>query len=157
MGAQCVECLLRYLDNIVQYFNKYAFVYVAAYGKTFKEGGKDCWDLMTSRGFEALWNDDLIGNVLIIGAISCGLLNGALWALVASGAGLKLELVLLVGIVALLVGFAFTIMMTISVESGVATIFVLYAEDPRAFEANHPELYTRFVDALRSQDPRYAI
>ena len=51
MGAACAKCLLDCLDRAMQYFNKYAFVYVAVYGKPFKAAGKECWDLFMNKGF----------------------------------------------------------------------------------------------------------
>merc|ERR1711871_824641 len=115
--------------------------------------GKECWNLMTRAGFEALWNDDLIGNVLTIGCLACGILNGALFYVIASAQGMMMWTCVIVAIVAALVAIGFTALMTISVESGVATIFVLYTEDAYAFEVNHRDLHSRFQAALTTAYP----
>ena len=55
--AVCVigltECLLRYVEEAVRYFNKYAFCYVAAYGLGFVESGKQVTSLFTRRYVES--------------------------------------------------------------------------------------------------------
>ena len=50
---------------------------VAIYGKSFCRAAKDTWKLIKDRGVEAIINDNLIGNVLTMGAILIGVLCGA--------------------------------------------------------------------------------
>lgn len=46
----CVlECLLKYLERALEYFNRYAFCYVAAYGLSFLESGKQVTGMFTRR------------------------------------------------------------------------------------------------------------
>lgn len=39
----CIECLIALIENILAYFNKYAFAQVAIYGKDFCSAGRDTW------------------------------------------------------------------------------------------------------------------
>ena len=50
---------------------------MAIYGKSFCKAAKDTWKLIKDRGVEAVINDNLIGNVLTMGAILIGVLCGA--------------------------------------------------------------------------------
>lgn len=64
-AACCFACL----DWIVQYFNHYAFCYVAIYGHTFIQSAKATWRLFKSSGFEAIANDWLLDGILWMGTL----------------------------------------------------------------------------------------
>lgn len=72
--AACIaECILGCLEALMEYFNRWAFVYVGIYGYTFTKSGKAVLDLFRSRGFDAIINDDLIGNVLGFASLAVGM------------------------------------------------------------------------------------
>ena len=56
------KCIV-FIDNIV-----------AIYGKSYCNAAKDTWKLIKDRGVEAIINDNLIGNVITMGAIFIGIL-----------------------------------------------------------------------------------
>ena len=65
------------MESIIEYFNKWAFVYVGVYGFGYCEAGKNVMTLFKDRGWEAVIADDLVGMVLgmmslIVGAITGG-------------------------------------------------------------------------------------
>ncbi|KAJ3123851.1 hypothetical protein HK098_001596 [Nowakowskiella sp. JEL0407] len=72
----CVGCCLQIIEEMVQYFNTYAFAQVAIYGKDFVNAAKDTWALVKSHGIDAIINDNLIGNVLFVGSMIAGLICG---------------------------------------------------------------------------------
>ncbi|KAJ2002490.1 putative choline transporter, neither null mutation nor overexpression affects choline transport, partial [Coemansia thaxteri] len=69
--ACCVDCILGCIEGMVEFFNKYAYVEIAVYGKPFTQAAKDTWTLIKDRGVDALINDCLIGNVLQMGSFLC--------------------------------------------------------------------------------------
>lgn len=71
LGCLC-ECILGCLQSLMEYFNRWAFVYVGIYGYKFTQAGKAVFDLFKQRGFDAIINDDLIGNVLSFAALGVG-------------------------------------------------------------------------------------
>lgn len=71
LGCIC-ECILGCLQSLMEYFNRWAFVYVGIYGYKFTQAGKAVIELFHQRGFDAIINDDLIGNVLSFGALGVG-------------------------------------------------------------------------------------
>lgn len=142
------ECILGCLESILEYFNKWAFVYVGLYGYSYLEAGKNVFTLFKNRGWEAIIADDLIGNVFFFLSLCVGLVCAAIglafdenspegWfddspnpgSIGATCAGL--------GFVAGLV-LASILMSTIA--SAVNTVIVCFAEGPAEFEANHPDL-----------------
>merc|ERR1711916_133773 len=50
----CVDCLLGCIENLVRYFNTYAFTQVAVYGKDYITAAKDTWSLFLSHGFDII-------------------------------------------------------------------------------------------------------
>lgn len=67
-------CLLQCIDAVATYFNRYAFTYVAMYGTSFVESGKEAFNLFHQRGLDAIINDQLISNVFTLMAFGSGVL-----------------------------------------------------------------------------------
>jgi Na+/melibiose symporter-like transporter len=65
--AMCALCIIGCIEQLLEYFNHYAFTQVAIYGKDFCTAAKDTWKLVKERGIDAIINDNLIGNVLASG------------------------------------------------------------------------------------------
>ena len=63
-----LQCIIGLLDWAVQFINRYAFSYMALYGKNYFQSAKDTWTLIKDRGIDALVNECLIGPVLSMGA-----------------------------------------------------------------------------------------
>lgn len=57
IGACIAECILSCLASIVEYFNKWAYVYVGIYGYSYLEAGKGVMQLFKNRGWEAIITD----------------------------------------------------------------------------------------------------
>jgi hypothetical protein len=60
----------------MQYFNHYAFVVVAIYGKSFWEAAKEIFELLNSSGVYAIVNDNIIGTVLLMGSLTGAIITG---------------------------------------------------------------------------------
>jgi len=140
-------CILGCLESLLEYFNKWAFVYVGLYGYSYLEAGKNVFTLFKNRGWEAIIADDLVGNVffilsLCVGGICAAIGYGAfdgdqeLFANSVSPETVPATCAVL-GFVAGLV-LASILMSTIA--SAVNTVIVCFAEGPAEFEVNHPEL-----------------
>lgn len=131
------------IEDILEYFNKYAFVQVAVYGKDYYTAGKDTWNLCKTRGIDAIINDDLIGSVLFVGSLLTGILNIGGVAIYLASAGLIANTTILTVsfIVAFFVGIAEFGIVAAVIDSGVATTFVCIAEDPAALARTKPDLY----------------
>lgn len=143
--ACCIDCILGCIEGMVAFFNKYAYVEVAIYGKNFTNAAKDTWTLIKDRGIEALINDCLIGNVLQMGSFLCA----AVVALVAwlyititkpeynSAGSYTVPIIIAAFVIAMSM---FTVLLK-CIDSGAATTFVCLAEDPGAMERNNPQLF----------------
>jgi hypothetical protein len=145
----CIECFISMIEELLEYFNKYAFTQVAIYGKDYCTAGKDTWELTKSRGLDAVINDDLIGNVLTLGSIFVALITATIGILYVHLSDLpKTDTWYVgVGVIAFFIGLAeFSVFSTV-VDSGVSTTFVCLAEDPVCLARTKPELYQRVQES----------
>jgi len=136
-------CFLNCLDNLIQYFNFYAFTQVAIYGKQYCRAAKDTWELFKTSGVQAIINDNLISGVLSLGSILGGASAAVVGALVAHA--IIRDYWVGIAFMCFLIGIALVMVTMEVVESGVATIFVCFAMDPQALRRNDEELYNKFV------------
>jgi len=73
----CVlDCILSLLEDVVEYFNKWAFIYVGLYGYPYITAGKKVAHLFQQRGWAVIINDGLIERVLSFTSITVGVLCG---------------------------------------------------------------------------------
>lgn len=155
MAAAIASCLLGCIESLVEYFNSYAYVHVALYGKPFCEAAKDTFRLIKSHGIDAIINDSLVSTVLTMGALVTGVIAGTLTygfgtlminatnPAQNSPAWMYLSLV---SVLAFLIGFIIMAIVTMVVDSGVQTTFVCLAEDPAALARTKRELYEKFKE-----------
>ncbi|KAJ3326199.1 putative choline transporter, neither null mutation nor overexpression affects choline transport [Boothiomyces sp. JEL0866] len=140
----CIACILSMFEDLLEYFNRYAFAQVAIYGKDYCSAAKDTWELAKSRGIDAIINDNLIGNVLSIGSLIIGLLTGGIALLyVKFSTDFQDTVVAYVffGVIALFIGIVEFSVLAGVIDSGVVTTFVCLAEDPQALLNTKPQLY----------------
>jgi Plasma-membrane choline transporter len=144
-----VDCILACIQDIIEYFNMYAYVYVGLYGFGYIEAGRNVMQLFQQKGWTVIINDDLGNRVLLMVSVGIGFLTGFV--------GLALALAdhnLLSGLAAeeggstaasgffigMIVGFVFSSILLSVVSSAINTVIVCFAESPAEFEANHPQL-----------------
>ena len=59
--ACCAVCCISCITGLIEWFNKYAYIEISLYGKSYIPAAKDTWRLMKDRGLDALINDSLVG------------------------------------------------------------------------------------------------
>jgi len=149
--ACCAACMVGILQNLVEYFNRYAYIEIALYGKPYIGAAKDTWRLFKDRGIDALVNDSLVGMTLMWGSYAVGLLCslfGYLYlrftAPVYNAGGQYTAPVMLFSFV---VGLVCCQTITSAIEAGVSTIFVGLGEDPQVLAIRAPALFSMITDA----------
>jgi len=142
-------CFLACIDRLVQYFNHYAYVQVAIYGRSYWEAAKATWHLFVNAGLEALINDNILDGVLWMGVLLGGLVTGAAgyglttlsWAFfhefVYPWAGFG---------VGFAIGFVLCILAMQCLDSAIVATFVCFAEDKTVLQQRHPALYQRLME-----------
>jgi hypothetical protein len=140
----CISCILQLIQDMLEYFNKYAFAQVAIYGKDYCSAAKDTWALVKARGIDAIINDSLIGNVLAMGGLFIGLITGGVGCLVvylSPSIPNDPQYFIIIGICGLFIGLVEFSVIARVIDSGVVTTFVCLAEDPQALAITKPGLY----------------
>jgi len=131
------------LENLLRYFNLYAFTQVAVYGKTYCQAAKDTWNLIHTHGYEAIVNDNLISNVLtmgaLLGAIVCAFVGGLV------GSAIAQDWWVACAVIGFIIGFLMLVVVMEVIQSSVCSIFVCFSMDSVALSRNDPILYQKFM------------
>ncbi|CAI5721217.1 hypothetical protein KXD40_004730 [Peronospora effusa] len=160
-GLACLaclaECILSCLANIVEYINQWAYVYVGVYGYPFRTSGKAVMDLFTNRGWTAVINDDLTSSALSFGALGVGVVTCCIGLLMVrfspvewfTALGSRMGVYGTMALIGFTVGISMALILAHVIIAALHTIFVCFAEDPVAFNRNHPKEYEDLVAGWR--------
>jgi len=143
--AICVDCLLSCIESMLAFMNKYAFTYIAIYGGNFCDGGQGAWNLLKERGFDLIINDDLTETVFFTASVFTALVVGICVGILAWAFHINHGLFLVLA--AVLLSYLLCAMTMSAMDSGVATMFVCFAEDPGQLETSRPELFAQLRSA----------
>ncbi|GAA5834676.1 hypothetical protein JCM3766R1_003637 [Sporobolomyces carnicolor] len=144
----CVaQCCIGCITSLVEYFNRYAYIEIALYGKSYINAAKDTWNLFRDRGISALINDCLVNNIWTFGSYAIGALCSAFAfiylkvldpSFIQQNSSLK----------SVVMGYAFIVGFMIShtlgygaLSSGVSTVFVALAHNPEILAQQDPALF----------------
>lgn len=151
------ECLLSCLQSILEYFNKWAFIYVGVYGNSYLESGKAVMQLFANRGWDAIIADDLVGGAIFLVCVIIGLLIGGVGVGYAtwdeSFKSFSGNSALVAFFIGLLAGLCICSILLGTVSSAVNTVIVMFADAPREFQENHPELSTKMNECWQQFYP----
>ncbi|KAF8798723.1 integral to plasma membrane protein [Phlegmacium glaucopus] len=148
--ACCASCFIGLLESTVEYFNRYAYIEIALYGKPYIAAAKDTWKLFKDRGIDALINDSLVGMTMMWGSYAIGLLCSLFAYLYTrftapsynTGGQYTAPILLF----SFLIGLVCSMTMSSAIEAGVSTIFVGLGEDPQVLAIRAPSLFTMIAD-----------
>ena len=76
-----IDCILAMIEHIIEFLNKYAYVYVALQGFGFIDAGKAVFELFQSKGWTVIISDDLCDRVLFTVSIGIGCVTGIIGSL----------------------------------------------------------------------------
>ena len=142
--ACVIQCILGCIEGIIEYFNQWAYVFVAMYGMGYIEAGRNVIHLFEQKGWTVIITDDLADNVLFMMSVGIALFTGLvgwIWGSVDPG--------LLDGwehssgpacLIGFVVGLLVSSILLGVVNSAINTVIVCYADAPSEFQMNHPEL-----------------
>jgi hypothetical protein len=147
-----VDCILAMIESLVEFFNSYAYIQIAIYGKDFKTAAKDTWHLLKTSGCDLIAQDVLVSNVLGVGRLVIGIVTGffvLIWGkIVFADNSEASSYAMMIAIICVFAGVGIMSIVTIVIESGTATTFVCLAEDPAALARTKPNLYNEFKQAF---------
>lgn len=143
--ALCAECFVGCVESMVQYFNRYAYIEIALYGKPYIKAARDTWILLGDRGIDAIVNDSLVSMTMTWGAYAIGLLCSLFAYLYLRythpSYNAEGQYTAPVVLFAFLIGLQCSLTLSSAVEAGVSTIFVGLGEDPQVLAIRAPQLF----------------
>jgi len=148
--ACCAECFFGCIQAMIQYFNRYAYIEIALYGKPYISAAKDTWRLFMDRGIDALVNDSLVGMTMTWGAYTVGMISSLFSYLYLKYTGPEYndhgQYTAPVILLAFLIGLQCSLTLSSAIEAGVSTIFVGLGEDPQILAQRSPPLFQMIAD-----------
>lgn len=154
-----IDCILACIEGIIEYLNKWAYIYVGLYGYSYLDAGRNVISLFAAKGWSSIITDDLANNVLTMMSFMIASLTGLVGYVLAS---MNNDLLVDFGLESpggtgflfgLFIGFIFSSLVMSVVSSAVDTVIVCFAEGPAEFDANHPELSANMLNAWRQAWP----
>ncbi|KAL7579981.1 hypothetical protein ACA910_004974 [Epithemia clementina (nom. ined.)] len=148
-----IQCLLACIQGMMEFLNRWAYIYVGLYGFNYIEAGRNVMTLFQNKGFTVIISDDLASNVLFMMAVGIGLATGIIGLLLGYSdpnlfVGMGFDNGGMPGfLVGFLIGYLFAAIFLGVVDSAIGTVVVCYAEAPAEFQMNHPELATEMRSA----------
>ncbi|OQR81102.1 hypothetical protein ACHHYP_16762 [Achlya hypogyna] len=163
----CLDWLVGALETNLKIFNKYAYVQVALYGKSFYDAGLDTMLLFREKGWTAVVNESLVSSVLSTGCVVVGMATGLVgvgWLYVTTaystsehpaqeGHWDSFSVMMTTFMLCNAIGYAMCAVVSSILDSIVATVFVCFAEDPVALHITNSDEYIGIVDAWRQYHP----
>lgn len=159
-----LECIVNLLEDIIEYFNQWAYVFVGIYGYGYLESGQKVVELFKARGLTTMITNDLVGWVLGFTDLTVGLLSGLVALLIQTMTPADPDHgSLLFGDLpapgywayglGLITGMVVCSVMTNVIRGAVNTIIVCFADAPAKLEENHPEETSKMTDVWVSVFP----
>ena len=71
-----LDCIVSLLEDIVEYFNQWAYVFVGIYGYSYLESGKKVVELFRARGWTSIITNSLVGYVLAFTMFTIAIVTG---------------------------------------------------------------------------------
>jgi len=139
----CAKCILHYIGDILEYFNVYAFTEVAVFGKPYCQAAKDTWTLCKANGIKALINDNIIGTVMVFGAICVGYLSAPITIFAGIFVTNNINAIMIFCFISFFSSFLILSVIFRVINSGVATTFVCLCEDPDTLRQTKPDFYDK--------------
>ncbi|KAJ5068064.1 protein pns1 [Anaeramoeba ignava] len=133
-------CIFGFVEWLTEFFNQFAFVYVATYGTSFVESSKKAYHLLQNRGLTAVINDDLIWNVILLASIVTGIVSAIISGIVTYLMFDESSIWIVISLISLLIAMSISLVVLEVISSGVTTFFVCFAEAPQNIKNLDSEL-----------------
>ncbi|CAI5743191.1 unnamed protein product [Hyaloperonospora brassicae] len=150
----CFVCLFAWLSRIVsrierwiECFNRFAFAYVGCYSYSFVRASRRVLKLFAARGWSAIVNDHLIGNLCWLTHIVTGAFTAYVGIRLVHETHSDARLAVfrhpqvVAGSFCFVAGYSINTLVLAVLNSAVTTVFVLWAEDPHGWQRTRPYQY----------------
>jgi len=152
--ALCCVCFLSCIEGLIEYFNEWAFAYIAMYRKDFRTSASLVWNLLRTNGFEAVANDVYTDMVTFLPPFLTGLVIAGLYAVYGAYIVNWSSSGVIVGAIAGgILGFVLCHMVMRLIGTVQNVIFLSYIEQRNVFFGRHPDLVASLEGKFRERFP----
>lgn len=147
--ACILECFINCIGDVLEYFNEWAYVQCAIRGTSFIESAKITYSMATCANLPYIIRDLLLNSLVTLGSFICALAGAACGA----GAGYVLDssnAAIMGGVLGFFVGLIAGFAAIGVINSGIKTILMCWAEDPRPLQNTHPDIHDAFMERIRN-------
>lgn len=150
-GYMILDMFLSFIEWMVQYFNHYAYIYVALYGKKYIKAAKETVQLLRFKGMDALINDCFVNTSvnlfsLFVAYVVALFAYFYLWFTKPAYNNDGSYYAPIIAFAFLIAGQITRVSLTV-IESGISTFFVALAKDPEVFQMTNRD---RFDEIFRN-------
>ncbi len=154
--SSCINATLASLDQLSEYFSKYAFVYIAIYDYSFMDGSVAVTSLFRLNGFQAIMNDTVVDVIIVLSQLTMAIVLTIIAYMYGSAMDFdnKLNSFLVLGFISGFIMSSLTLSSLITAATN--AVYVCWCDNRQSLERNHVELYKELLDAwnvLNSEDP----
>ncbi|KAK4285461.1 hypothetical protein QN277_002155 [Acacia crassicarpa] len=124
----CAHCCLRVMESIFRNGNSWAYVQIAAYGKSFVTASRDTWALFEKEKIEHLVNSDITSSVCFL----TGVCSGSICVIVVAAWTAKVHhtFTATLSLLTFFIGYLLTRIAMAVPHACVSCYYVCYAENP---------------------------
>ncbi|GME97542.1 unnamed protein product [Ambrosiozyma monospora] len=150
----CILSILEWIAQEAEYwikwFNKFAYSYLALYGKDYFSSARDTFEILKYKGILVLITDCLVDTTLNFYAILVALISSGLYALgfysIPRFAELSQEFLVIGFVLQIILAFFITKVTLNSLNSGFITFLVALCIKPEVFEENYHEEFVKLTN-----------
>eukprot|EP00929_Paragymnodinium_shiwhaense_P118668 TRINITY_DN90580_c0_g1_i1.p1 TRINITY_DN90580_c0_g1~~TRINITY_DN90580_c0_g1_i1.p1 ORF type:complete len:559 (+),score=139.09 TRINITY_DN90580_c0_g1_i1:96-1772(+) len=147
----CLECVVSCIGDILEYFSEWAYVQCAVRGVKFTDAARITYSLCTCANIDFIIKDLLLGSVVSLGAILCGIVGGAVGAGIGYAFSSHTNSVAIGAVIGLWGGILAGAAAAGIISSGTKAILALWAEDPEPLRLSQPETHDEFQARIASR------
>lgn len=133
----CIVTILEWfateLEYWIRWFNRYAYSYLAMYGKPYLQSARDTFEILRYKGLDILINDSLIGSAINLYSLLSVLLTGLVLYISFHALDMSPEMLVIGASASLLVSWFITSIAINVLDVGCVTLMVALSVDPAAF------------------------
>lgn len=150
-GFLLLDMIVGFIEMLVRYFNQYAYIYIALYGKKYVAAAKETFQLLRFKGMDTLINDCFIGTSVQLFSLFVAYVVALFTYIYLRYTNPEynsdgLYYAPLIAFSFLVAGQITRVSLTV-IDSGVSTFFVALAKDPEVFQMTNRD---RFDEIFRN-------
>ncbi|BFU21879.1 hypothetical protein EHI8A_143600 [Entamoeba histolytica HM-1:IMSS-B] len=142
----CLDCILRLIEDILQYINRMTYVIVGMHRTSFIQSAKTACSLIKDNITMAIMEDTIMGSVIFGLTLVSGIISGCIGSLIMMIIFRSMVHSIIAFIISMIIGFLVTGFFMNAVQTSTDTIMLCYTEDMLVYNGIHCEKFGDIVN-----------